>query len=77
MTNNIRFIYNEDGFTAKTRLTKIPLFDLSDKLIREEDKKYKTLDEWIIQLKVKGYLKNSEIRCSVKVLQNFYQRKLE
>ena len=33
--NNIRFIYHQNGFTAKTRDNKIPLFDINDKMIEE------------------------------------------
>jgi photosystem II stability/assembly factor-like uncharacterized protein len=44
--NNIRFIYHKDGFTAKTRASKIPLFDINDKSVLEKDKKYKSTEEW-------------------------------
>ncbi|MFZ1460324.1 MAG: hypothetical protein WAU38_05945, partial [Ignavibacteria bacterium] len=39
--NNIRFTYQNNGFTAKTMQTKIPLFNVNDKTLRETDKKYK------------------------------------
>ena len=57
--NNIRFIYHNDGFTAKMRDDKIPLFDVNDKTIREEDKEYKTIEEWEITFKVDGITTNS------------------
>ncbi len=47
-SNNIRFIYHKDGFTAKTRDDRIPLFDESDMTFKDKDKKYKTIDEWSI-----------------------------
>ena len=50
--NNIRFIYHNDGFTAKTRINKIPLFDLRDKNIKESDKKYESVPEWSIDFKL-------------------------
>ncbi|MFZ1320725.1 MAG: FG-GAP-like repeat-containing protein [Ignavibacteria bacterium] len=55
--NNIRFIYSDNGFTAKTMNDRIPLVDISDKTIKEEDKKYKTLDEWSIDFKLQ------DVRC--------------
>jgi hypothetical protein len=50
--NNIRFIYHNDGFTAKNRINKIPLFDLRDKSIKESDKKYESVPEWSIDFKL-------------------------
>lgn len=50
--NNIRFIYHNDGFTAKTRDSRIPLFDVNDKAIKESDKKYEIADEWSVKLKL-------------------------
>lgn len=58
--NNIRFIYHKDGFTAKTRTNRIPLFDVNDKTIEEKDKKYETMDNWSIQFRVK----NEEIKIT-------------
>ncbi|MBK8554171.1 MAG: FG-GAP repeat protein [Ignavibacteria bacterium] len=58
--NNIRFTYNYDGFSAKTRENRIPLFDLSDKLIRENDKKYKSIREWELRMIVNGFTRGSE-----------------
>ena len=50
--NNIRFTYQNNGFTAKTMQTKIPLFELNDKTLREADKKYKSIEDWSVELKV-------------------------
>jgi hypothetical protein len=50
--NNIRFVYKNDGFTAQTRETKIPVFDVNDKTLREEEKKYKQIEDWSVELKV-------------------------
>ena len=61
--NNIRFTYNKNGFAAQTLETKIPLFDIKDKLLREEDKKYKEFDDWSVELAIKNYelgIKDSE-----------------
>ncbi len=59
--NNIRFIYGENGFTAKNRADKIPLFDVSDKTIEEKDKKYEEIDEWNIKFQITDYdLQKSE-----------------
>ncbi len=52
--NNMRLIYHKDGFTAKLRDNKIPLFDKNDKLKEEKDKKYKYLDEWNLKLVTKN-----------------------
>lgn len=57
--NNIRFIYNKDGFTAKTRENRIPLFDVSDRRIREGDKKYRSIKEWELRMKVNGHSRGS------------------
>ena len=53
--SNIRFIYHKDGFTAKTRDNKIPLFDVNDKTIEEKDKKYEEIDEWSIEFRIENY----------------------
>jgi hypothetical protein len=52
--NNIRFIYHNDGFTAKTRSNKIPKFDVNDKTLSEVEKEYDTVDEWSVKLKVES-----------------------
>jgi len=65
--NNIRFIYHKNGFTAKTRSKKIQLFDMSDKTIPEEDKKYETIDEWSIDFKLQNEeykITNCELKAS-------------
>ena len=59
--NNMRFIYHKDGFTAMTRTDKIPLFDLNDKTIKEEDKEYGTIEEWSVDLKLEGLSKELQV----------------
>ena len=48
--NNILFTYQNNGFTAKTMQTKIPLFDVNDKMLREADKNYNTIEDWSVEL---------------------------
>ncbi|MBK9226691.1 MAG: FG-GAP repeat protein [Ignavibacteria bacterium] len=67
--NNIRFIYHNDGFTAKNRINKIPLFDLRDKSIKESDKKYESIPEWSIDFKLtminnKSYIVEGELSAA-------------
>ncbi len=65
--NNMRFIYHKDGFTAKLRDNKIPLFNVNDKILKEKDKKYKYLDEWEIQFRIMNEelgIENGEIVAS-------------
>ncbi|MBK7253027.1 MAG: FG-GAP repeat protein [Ignavibacteria bacterium] len=50
--NNMRFIYQKNGFTAMLRNNKIALFDESDKTIEEKNKKYNYLDEWKVNFKL-------------------------
>ncbi len=50
--NNMRFIYQKNGFTAMLRNNKIALFDESDKAIEEKNKKYNYLDEWKVNFKI-------------------------
>ncbi|MBK8553970.1 MAG: FG-GAP repeat protein [Ignavibacteria bacterium] len=50
--NNIRFIYHNNGFMAKTRTNKIPKFDVNDKTLREEDKEYDTIKDFEIDLRI-------------------------
>ncbi len=52
--NNIRFYYRPDGFTAQPRVTRVPLFDLTDVDIAEEDKVYRELTPWKLELTVAG-----------------------
>ncbi|MBK6507762.1 MAG: hypothetical protein IPG02_19445 [Ignavibacteria bacterium] len=52
--NNLRFTYHKDGFTAKPRETKIPLFDVNDRALRENEKKYEEIEDWSIELKVEN-----------------------
>ncbi len=53
--NNIRFTYQNNGFTAKTMQTKIPLFDVNDMTLLEADKKYKSIEDWSVELQIKNY----------------------
>ena len=50
--NNMRFVYHKNGFSAMIRNNKVALFDESDKMIEESDKKYEYLDDWNINLKI-------------------------
>jgi hypothetical protein len=50
--NNMRFIYQKNGFTAMLRNNKVALFDESDKAIEEKNKKYNYLDEWKVNFKI-------------------------
>ncbi|MBK9404606.1 MAG: hypothetical protein IPN57_08750 [Ignavibacteria bacterium] len=50
--NNMRFIYQKNGFTAMLRNNKVALFDESDKTIEEKNKKYNYLDEWKVNFKL-------------------------
>lgn len=46
---NLRFYYYANGFSVKPRQTQIPLFDLSDRILNEEDKKYQSIEDWLIK----------------------------
>ncbi|MEO8447828.1 MAG: hypothetical protein ABI528_10055, partial [bacterium] len=50
--NNITFQYNKNGFTAKTLQTKVPLFDVNDAGIFENEKKFKSIEGWSIGLQL-------------------------
>ncbi len=50
--NNIRFVYHSNGFTAKTRSNKIPMFDVNDMTLMKEDMKYETIDEWKLKMAI-------------------------
>ncbi len=63
--NNIRFIYHNDGFTAKTRSNRIPKFDVNDKTLSEEEKKYDIIEEFVIDMRVT----NDELRIKDNALQ--------
>ena len=52
--NNMRFTYHKDGFTAQPRETKIPLFDLNDRKLRDDEKNYKEIEDWSIELKMES-----------------------
>ena len=60
--NNYRFIYYKDGFSVKPRQTKIPLFDESDMSIEEKDRKYKTLEDWKITMKLHSFGKKGNLK---------------
>ena len=55
--NNMRFVYHKNGFSAMLRNNKIALFDESDKMIEDSDKKYEYLDDWNINFKIKSVSK--------------------
>ncbi|MBK9332674.1 MAG: FG-GAP repeat protein [Ignavibacteria bacterium] len=55
--NNMRFVYHKNGFTASLRNNKVALYDESDKMIEESDKKYEYLDDWNINFKIKSVSK--------------------
>jgi len=55
--NNMRFVYHKNGFSAMLRNNKIALFDESDKMIEECEKKYEYLDEWNIDFRLEGVSK--------------------
>ncbi len=57
--NNIRFIYHKDGFTARSRENKIPLFDLNDKTTKVKEKNYKMIPEWSVRFKTLGIKRES------------------
>ncbi len=59
---NLRFIYANDGFMAKPRTTKIPLFDQSDRTLREEEKQYQQIEDWQVQLQVAGYGRTARLK---------------
>ncbi len=52
--NNITFSYFNDGFSAKTMNTRIPLFDKNDNTIPDEEKKYKDIAAWDVRFKLAG-----------------------
>lgn len=59
--NNIRFIYHPNGFTAIPRQIKIPLFDINDKRLSEDDKKYDELENWEAKFATLGYGRGDNI----------------
>ena len=67
IANNIRFTYQNNGFTAKTMQAKIPLFDVNDKTLREADKEYKSIEDWKIEFSIRNYefgIRNEEVNVS-------------
>lgn len=56
--NNMRFIYYNDGFTVKPRITKIPLFDENNLLLKDEEKTYKIIPEWNVRFFLAGLSRN-------------------
>ncbi len=58
-SNNMKFEYLANGFTASVLNTKIPLFDEGDKTISEKEKKYKYVENWEIKLKINSVNRKS------------------
>ena len=50
--NDLRFIYHKDGFTARPKQTRIPLFDVNDRTLHEEEMKFKEIEDWSVELKI-------------------------
>ena len=50
--SNIRFIYHGNGFTAKTRSNRIPMFDVNDRTLAKDDLKYRTIDDWKLKMTI-------------------------
>lgn len=46
---------------AMPRTTKIPLFDQSDRTLKEEDKTYREIEDWQVTLKVAGYGRTTQL----------------
>ncbi|MEO8447881.1 MAG: FG-GAP-like repeat-containing protein [bacterium] len=59
--NNVRFIYQHDGFTAKNRENKISLFNAGEPAVTEQEKIYKEVTEWEIRFEVEGIAKNNSV----------------
>ncbi|MBK9331422.1 MAG: VCBS repeat-containing protein [Ignavibacteria bacterium] len=65
--NNLQFTYHTNGFTAKPRETKIPLFDVNDRMLSEKDKKYEEMEEWSVIFGIENEefgIKNEEFTSS-------------
>ena len=58
--NNINFTYESNGFTAETRQTTIPLFDVNDLTLNENEKKYKHAEDWSVELIIESEKLNAE-----------------
>ncbi|MBK8981612.1 MAG: FG-GAP repeat protein [Ignavibacteria bacterium] len=61
--NNLQFTYHTNGFTAKPRETKIPLFDVNDRMLSEKEKKYEVMEDWSVIFGIKNEefgIKNEE-----------------
>ncbi len=52
---NLRFTYHNNGFSVEPRTVNIPLFDVADMSISENEKKYKRLQNWELRLTFTGY----------------------
>ncbi|MBV6513050.1 MAG: hypothetical protein FMNOHCHN_02575 [Ignavibacteriaceae bacterium] len=61
-SQNLRFIYHNDGFTAKPRLLKIPLYDINNRSVTEEEKEYREIADWKIRFKLAGYGRKNDIK---------------
>ena len=48
--NNLKLTYHKNGFTAKPLDTMIPLFDVNDRMLREDEKKYEYSEDWSVEL---------------------------
>ena len=56
--NNTRFIYHNDGFTARVRQTKIPLFNERNLEITESEKIFKNIEDWQVKFHVGEFTKS-------------------
>lgn len=59
--NHIRFVFHNNGFIAQSRENRIPLFDINDMLIREEEKEYRHVKDWSVKLILEG-IKNKKFK---------------
>ncbi|MCK6613760.1 MAG: FG-GAP-like repeat-containing protein [Ignavibacteriaceae bacterium] len=61
-SQNLRFVYYNDGFTAKPRQLKIPLYDINDRSVTEEEKEYREIADWKIRFKLSGYGRKNDMK---------------
>ncbi len=52
---NLLFTYYKNGFSVRPYETNAPLFDIADKSINENGKKYKQADNWNVRISLGGY----------------------
>ncbi len=50
--NNLKFSYESDGFAVEPAERRIPLYNVNDRMIREEDKTFKEVEFWKAELKL-------------------------